>query len=128
MTGSNQVAGPEVRTGRGAYRAGIAVAAVASFLTVWTTIVRDDGNGIGFFMVIMAVAVGWFAAGFRAEGMARTMVGVAVMQAAVGSLIATAPITANVPGESVKAIVFSGFFAFLWLVSGAFFRAAAKAQ
>ena len=74
-------------SGSPAYRrAGIAVAVIASFVTVWTTVVRDDGNGIGFFMVIMAVAVGWFAAGFRAAGMARTMVGVAVMQAMVGML------------------------------------------
>ena len=115
-----------VRSGSKAYRAGVAVAVVASFLTVWTTIVRDDGNGIGFFMVIMGVAVGWFAAGLRAAGMARTMVGVAVMQAALGGLIATAPVTANVPGESMKALLFSGFFVVLWLSSGAFFRAAAK--
>lgn len=126
MIGSNQAGRLEGRSGSGAYRAGIGVAVLASFLTVWTTIVRDDGDAIGFFMVIMAVGVGWFAAGFRAGGMARTMAGVAVMQAAVGSLIATAPITANVPGESMKALLFSGFFAMLWLVSGAFFRVAAK--
>ena len=66
------------------------------------------------------------AAGFRAGGMGRTMAGVAVMQAAVGTLIATAPVTANVPGESIKALLFSGFFALLWLVSGGFFRVAAK--
>lgn len=126
MAGSNEAAGRHIPGGSRAYRAGIAVAAVASFLTVWTTIVRDDGNGIGFFMVIMAVGVGWFAAWFRPAGMARTMVGVAVMQAAVGALIATAPVTANVPGESMKALLFSGFFALLWLVSGASFRAAAK--
>ena len=64
---------------------------------MWTTIVRDDGNGIGFFMVIMAAVVGWFAAGFRPAGMARAMFGVAVMQAMVGMLIATAPITASIP-------------------------------
>ena len=126
MAGSNEAAGRDIPGRSGAYRAGIAIAAVASFLTVWTTIVRDDGNGMGFFMVILAVAVGWFAAWFRPAGMARTMLGVAVMQLAVGTLIATAPITANVPGESVKALVFSGLFALLWLVSGAFFRAAAK--
>ena len=125
MTGSNEAGGRDIPVGSGAYRAGVTVAAVASLLTVWTTIVRDDGNGIGFFMVIMAVGVGWSAAWFRPAGMARTMVGVAIMQAAVGSLIATAPVTANVPGESMKALVFSGFFALLWLVSGAFFRAAA---
>jgi hypothetical protein len=126
MIGSKEAGGLEARSGNGAYRAGVGVAVLASFLTVWTTIVRDDGNAIGFFMVIMAVGVGWFAAGFRAGGMARTMAGVAVMQAAVGSLIATAPITANVPGESLKALLFSGVFALLWLVSGAFFRAAGK--
>jgi hypothetical protein len=124
MTASNKLsrAGAASR----AYRAGVAVAVVASFLTVWTTIVRDDGNGVGFFMVIMAVAVGWFAAGFRAAGMARTMIGVAVMQGAVGALIATAPIVSKVPGESMRALLFSTFFAGLWLVSGAFFRSAAK--
>ena len=120
MTGSIGTAG------RGAYRAGIAVAVLAAFLIVWTSIVRDDGHAIGSFMVIMAVGVGWFAAGLIATGMARTMLGVAVMQAAVGALTATAPIVANVPGESMRALLFSGFFVVLWLVSGAFFRAAAS--
>jgi hypothetical protein len=128
MTGSNPMTGEEIRAASGAYRAGVAVAIVASFLTVWTTIVRDDGNGMGFFMVIMAVAVGWFAAWFRPAGMARTMLGVAIMQAMAGILVATAPVTANVPGESFKALAFSGFFAMLWLLSGAFFRAAAKGE
>ena|SRR5690348_8941821 len=113
-------------SGSRAYRAGVGVAIATSFLTVWTTIVRDDGNGIGFFMVIMAVAVGWFSAGFRAAGMARTMAGVAVMQAMLGMLIATAPVTARVPGASLRALLFSGVFALLWLASGAFFRVAAK--
>jgi hypothetical protein len=124
MTGSSEVAGQA--SGSGAYRGGIAVAAVTALLTVWTTIVRDDGNGIGFFMVILAVAVGWFAAGFRAAGMARTMAGVAVMQVLLGLLIATAPVTAAVPGGSLKALVSSGALALLWLVSAALFRAAAQ--
>ena len=126
MSGSIDMAENDKRSASRAYRAGVALAALGAFLTVWTTIVRDDGNGIGSFMVIMAVAVSWFAAGFRAAGMARTMAGVAVMQAALGALVATAPVTANVPGESLKALVFSGFFVLLWLASGAFFRAAAK--
>ena len=82
------------------YRAGVAVAALASFLTVWTTIVRDDGSGMSYFMLIMAAAVGGFAAGFRPAGMARTMLGVAVMQALLGVATATAPIVASVPGGS----------------------------
>jgi hypothetical protein len=128
MTGSNPMAGQGVRSGNGSCRAGIAVAAVTSFLIVWVTIVRDDGQGAGSFMVILAVAVGWFAAGFRAAGMARTMLGVAVMQAMMGMLIATAPVVANVPGESLRSLLFSGVFAALWLVSGAFFRAAARGE
>lgn len=120
-----QFEGVELMTGS-AYRAGIGVAILAAFLTVWTTIVRDDGSGAGFFMVILAVGVGWFAALFRPAGMARAMVGVAVMQALLGMLIATAPITAVAPDGVSKAILFSGFFTLLWLISANFFRIAAK--
>lgn len=109
-----------------AYRAGVAVAVVASFLTVWTTLVRDDGTGIGYFLLIMAAVVGGFAAWFRPAGMARTMLGVAIMQALLGIAVATAPSTASLPGGSSKALLFSAFFAALWLISAAFFRAASK--
>ena len=109
-----------------AYSAGVAVALVTSFLTVWTTIVRDDGNGIGFFMLIMAAAVGGFSAWFRPAGMARTMLGVAIMQVLLGIAIATAPSTESVPGGSLRALLFSAVFAALWLLSGALFRSAAR--
>lgn len=129
MTGSTEVPGAEIQpSGRRPYRAGIGFAVGTSLLTVWTTVVRDDGNGIGFFMVVMAAAVGWFAAGFRAAGMARTMVGVAIMQGTVGMLIATAPVTANIPDGPLKALLSSGFLALLWLISAAFFRAAARGE
>jgi hypothetical protein len=109
-----------------AYRAGVAVALGASFLTVWTTIVRDDGTGIGYFMVIMAATVGGFSAWFRPAGMARTMLGIAIMQTLLGVAIATAPSTASTPDGSFKALLFSGFFTALWLISAAFFRVASK--
>jgi type IV secretory pathway TrbD component len=48
------------------------------------------------------------------------------MQALLGTAMATAPVTANMPGGSLKALLFSGFFTVLWLVSAALFRAAAK--
>jgi hypothetical protein len=111
--------------GSRAYRAGVAIVLATSFLTVWTTIVRDDGNGIGFFLLIMAAAVGAFAAWFRAAGMARTMLGVGIMQALLGVAIATAPSTASVSDGPIRALVFSGFFSVLWLISAALFRAAA---
>lgn len=108
------------------YRIGVAIAVVTSFLTVWTTVVRDDGNGIGFFMLILAAVVGGFAAWFRAAGMARTMLGVAIMQMLLGVAIATAPSTASVADGPLRALLFSAVFAALWLTSAAFFRAAAK--
>jgi hypothetical protein len=116
----------ERASGSRAYRAGVAVALVTSFLIVWTTIVRDDGTGIGYFMVIMAAGVGGFSAWFRPAGMARSMLGVAIMQALLGALIATAPSTASLPGGSFKVLLFSGFFTALWLISAIFFRAAAQ--
>ncbi|MDG2534284.1 hypothetical protein P6144_11540 [Sphingomonas sp. HITSZ_GF] len=115
-------------TGSWGYRAGVAVAVLTSFLTVWTTIVRDDGSGAGFFLVIMAAGVGAFAAWFRPAGMARTMIGVAFMQAMHGIAIATAPVTAQVPDGPFRALAFGGVFAALWLASAAFFWTAARGK
>jgi hypothetical protein len=111
--------------GSGLYRAGMIVAVLTCFLTVWTTVVRDDGTGISWFLVLMAAAVGGFAAGFRPAGMARTMLGVAIMQVLLGVAIATAPSSASFPDGLLKPLLFSGVFATLWLLSAAFFRAAA---
>ena len=94
----------EKRGGSRPYRWGVAVAAVTAFLTVWTTIVRDDGAGIGWFLIIMATEVGAFAAWFRADGMARTILGVAIMQALFATAIATAPVTATLPDRGLRAL------------------------
>jgi hypothetical protein len=109
-----------------AYQMGVAAAVLASFLTIWTIVVRDDGTGAAYFMLIMTVMVGWFSAEFQPAGMARTMLGVAIMQVLNGLLVATAPVTANVPGGSLKALLFSGVFAALWLSSAALFRFASR--
>ncbi len=113
-------------TTRRAYRAGVAIAALTSLTTVWTTIVRDDGSGAGFFLVIMAAGVGAFVVWFRADGMARTMLGVAVMQLLFGIAVATAPITAATAGGPLKALMFNGTLAVAWLVSAACFRIASR--
>jgi hypothetical protein len=81
---------------------------------------------MSWFMVIMAAVVGGFAAWVRPAGMARTMLGVAVMQALLGVATATAPSTANMPDGSLRALLFSGVFTVLWLISAACFRAASK--
>lgn len=114
--------------GRGAaYRAGIALAIVTSLLTVWTTIVRDDGDGMPFLLLVLAAGAGAFVAWLRPAGMARAMLGVAVMQALLGVAIATAPSTASMPGGAARALLFCGVFCALWLLSALCFRAAAKA-
>jgi hypothetical protein len=109
-----------------AYRAGIGMMVLTGLLTVWTTIVRDDSTGEGYFMVILAAGVGSFAARFQASGMARAMAGVAAMQALLGLLIATAPITASAPGGPFKVLLFNGVFVLLWLAAGVLFRSASR--
>jgi hypothetical protein len=52
------------------------------------------------------------------------MLGVAIVQVLLGIAIATAPSTAAIPVGSFKALLFSGFFAAMWLISAACFRAA----
>lgn len=116
------------RRGIRAFRWGVATAILTSLLIVWTTIVRDDGQGIGFFLIISAALVGGFSAWFRPAGMARTMLGVAIMQVLLSTAIATAPITASTSGGAVRALVFGGVFAALWLISAALFRVAARAD
>lgn len=107
------------------HRTGVAVAAVTSLLVVWTTIVRDDGTGIGYFMILLAVGVGWFSAHFRSAGMARTMCGVSIMQVLLGIAIATAPVTAAIADGPIRALAANAAFSVLWLVSAASFRRSA---
>ena len=120
MTGSSEQAG----AGR-FYRAGMGLALVTAFVTVWTTIVRDDGNGIGFFAAIMAAGVAGFATRLRAAGMARGLFGVAGMQVLIGVAVATAPSTASLPGGVFRIALASGSYTALWLTSALCFRFAA---
>ena len=109
------------RSGSSAYGLGAAIALATGFALVWTTLVRDDGNGIGFLTLVLAAAVSAFAVRGRAAGMARAMLGLAGIQAFLGVMIATAPATVDAP----RVLVMTGVFATLWLVSaGCFWRSA----
>lgn len=123
MTGSSEIA---ERASLRAYRGGSAVAIATALVTVWTTIVRDDGNGIGSLMLVVAAAVGACSAWFGPAGMARTMLGVAIMQGLLGIAIATAPSTAHLPGGPSRALLSGAVLAAFWLMSAGLFRAAAK--
>ncbi|MGN6463314.1 MAG: hypothetical protein ACTHLY_19215 [Pseudolabrys sp.] len=108
------------------YRTGVAVAVATSLLTLWTMIVRDDGTGIGYIMLVAAAIVAAASARFQPTGMARAMLGVAIMQTLLAALIITAPSTANIPGGATKILLFAAAFTTLWLISAGLFRAAAK--
>ena len=114
------------QTASRAYRVGLGLAALTAFVTVWTTIVRDDGQGAASFMVILAAAVGALAVRMEAAGMARAMAGVAAMQVALGLLFATAPSTIAQPGGPARALVWGAVLAGSWLASAACFRRASR--
>lgn len=120
------MSGPFEGEGSKFYRAGVCMVALTVFLTVWTTIVRDDNTGESYFMLLLAIGVGAFATRLSAEGLARTLAGVAVMQVLLGMLIATAPITATRPPGPLWAFGFNCVFALLWLGAAALFRSAAR--
>ena len=108
------------------YRTGIAVSLVTSFLTLWTTVVRDDGSGMSFILPVISAFLGAFVAWLRPAGLARTAFGVAIMQALSGMAVATAPVTANVPDGPRKALVAAGAFTLLWLAAAVLFSVAAR--
>ena len=114
------------QTASRAYRVGLGLAALTAFVTVWTTIVRDDGQGAASFMVILAAAVGALAVRMEAAGMARAMAGVAAMQVSLGLLFATAPSTIAQPGGPARALVWGAVLAGSWLASAACFRRASR--
>lgn len=119
----NTMDGTTKAGGGNLYRLGWIVAASAALLTVWATIVRDDGSGDGNLMIVLAVATSAFAAGFTAAGLARAMLGIAVMAVAMGLLMATDPSTPYVD----RAILWTGVLTLMWLGSAAMFRAAGRA-
>ena len=108
------------------YRIGLALALLTVFMTVWTTIVRDDGQGAASFMVILAAAVGAFAVRMEAAGMARAMVEVAIMQVALALLLATAPTTIAQPDGPMRALIWGAVLAGSWLASAVCFRRASR--
>ena len=109
-----------------AYHAGVAVTLLTSLVMAWTTLVHDDGNGLGYLLTVVAAAVGAFAAGLQPAGMARAMLGVAIMQMLLAIALATDPSIARVPTGSLKALAIGGLFAVLWLIAAMLFRVAAR--
>ena len=112
------------KTGNRAYRAAVGIAVLAAFLLVWINIAvgiigtETHPANLMFAGVILVEMMGAVMARFRPEGMARASVVTAVAQACVGLIAAVL--------RSPEGFVLSGFFAALWLASGALFRKAAR--
>jgi len=116
------------------YRFGIAVAVLVSFLEVWMNLAvgivgePDNAQNQGFFGVVAAAAACAFVARGRADGMARAMLATAGVQALLGLMVATAPITARDPMGASGAAALSALFVALWLISAALFHRSARPQ
>lgn len=122
-------------SGRLAYRAGAALALLAGFLQAWANPAvglvgePDNAQNQGFFGVVVAAAALAWAVRFAPAGMARAMVATAGIQAVLGLMVATAPITAKVdPLGATGVILVSAFFMTLWLASAALFHRSAPQQ
>lgn len=106
-----------------AYRAGVAFALAASFLTLWAIaavgMIGDEDNpyNLLFVAVIGLALLGATVARFRAHGMAVTMAAAAAAQV----IVATVGMSADPLGGS-----FSAGFGGIWLVSAALFWKAAR--
>lgn len=117
-----------------AYRAAVAIAAIASFLLVWVNmavgIISDEDHPINllFFIVPLVGLAGAFIAGFRAQGMVRAALAmaIAVLLAPVIAIVATD--IAFDPGI-LRTFGLTSFFAMLYIVSGLLFKhSATKTQ
>lgn len=107
------------------YRAGVAMALGAGFLTIWATgavgIIGDEINPLNlmFAGVLLIALLGATLAGFRPAGMARAMI-----------LAAVAQLLASMIGMFIdpRGGIFSAMYAAIWLASAAMFHKANKQQ
>ncbi len=105
------------------YRAAFATAVLGGFLLVWINLavgmVGDGPFNLWFAGVLVVGIVGALIARFRAAGMVRTLLAMAVAQASIAGY---ALVTAMDPRGSTFSLLFAG----IWLVSAALFHWAAR--
>jgi hypothetical protein len=110
------------------YRAAMAIAAGASFLLVWVHMavqiidVEQDWAMLMFFAPLLIGALGGLAARFKAEGMAMTLLAMAMVQLLIGVL------AYMVSPTQPEGWIFSACLAAAWFTSSQLFRVAARRQ
>ncbi len=117
-----------------AFRLGTGVALLAGFGLVWINLAvgiigsEDNPANLLFFAILALGLVGGALARFRAPGMARILLAMAVAQALVGAAALILRWGADAPSFPQAIIVLTGFFAGLWLAAAWLFRRAARNQ
>jgi hypothetical protein len=115
-------------SGNTSYRLGAAIAIGTAFLLVWINlavgIIGSENNPLNlmFFGVILVAIFGSIAVWFRADGMARTMIVTAALQAAIGLGVFLADAGGSEPPGAVGLLLLIECFAFGWAVSAALFH------
>ena len=104
------------------YRAGVALALAAGFLTIWAMgavgMIGDEGDPLNlmFFAVLLIALLGASLAGFRPAGMALATLVAGIAQFLAGSIGMFFDLLGG---------IYSAMFAGVWLASAAMFRRAA---
>lgn len=117
-----------------AYRFAAALAVATAFLQVWMNLAvgivgdTDNAQNQGFFGVVVAAAACAFVARLKPNAMARAMLATAGVQALLGLMVATAPITARDPMGAGGVAILSAVFTALWLGSAALFHRSARTE
>ena len=122
------------KTGNFAYRAAVGVALAAAFMLVWVNlavgIIGDEGNDANLMYggVLAVGIIGAIIARFHPQGLARVLFAVALGQALVAVIALIAGFGYPAPTWPWGILMFTGFFAALWLISAWLFRKAAREQ
>jgi hypothetical protein len=115
-----------------AYKLGVALAVLVSFLLVWVNgavgVIGDEGNpaNLMFAGVILPALVGSVLARFQARGMARAMLVAFVLNAAIAVAVPVFGWGADEPPGTAGLTTLVGGFAAMWGLSAALFAKAAR--
>ena len=120
------------RSRSAAYRGGVALALLASFLLIWINgavgIIGNEDNpaNLMFLAVILIALVGSVLALFRPAGMAMAMAAAAGAQALIAAIALYRGLGASEPPGPLGIVLLIGFFVGLWLASAWLFKRAAE--
>lgn len=120
------------RGGNSAYRAASTVAVLGAFLLVWVNlavgVIGDEDNpaNLMFLALLAGGGVGGAIARFRARGMARTMVAMALAQVGIAGVALAGGLGSEGPIWPRDIIGVTTIFSTLWLASAWLFHRAAR--